>query len=350
MIMRPMKLFTRNAFENIRACSVSQKVLKTISNGFQGKIAAIFNRSFNIETRDRFIINIGTNNLPLTPRSTLVSVKDFYHLIFPKISLGSFILGYNACIYIPDIQLYISLKTASQFNPKLELSGNLLPDHKIKNNLIVAVKWVTMGNHRPNEVSFSPLSGYFLSRCPFISNLNLKRLEKTKFFSSNGCGLSLNFKKNLWERIDYFLFAMGQYSWSDILKAVQSIIGFGPGLTPSGDDFLAGFISTGIIFGSICPHINEFAKNIGTMVNNQSIGKTTNISLSMLEDASNGEIAEPALNLVRSTLLTENVDQIKYFAEQVSSIGGSSGEDLFNGVATGIWFFKRVFSKLHANN
>jgi hypothetical protein len=75
-------------FEKIRASWVSRKVLKRIISGvLRGHVVGIFDRSFNIEVADGFIINIGTDKLPLTPRAVSVSDKNFSGRILPNIFL-----------------------------------------------------------------------------------------------------------------------------------------------------------------------------------------------------------------------------------------------------------------------
>ena len=157
--------------------------------------------------------------------------------------------------------------------------------------------------------------------------------------------LSHSVKQKLWARIDSLLYALSLYYWDDVLTAVKGIIGFGPGLTPSGDDFLSGFILTGVILSKICPHLGETVEKLVTILSKESMHRTTYVSISMIEDASNGEAAEPVLKLIHKILLSDDLGQIKYFAKQLGSIGGSSGEDLYNGLATGVWFFSKIALK-----
>lgn len=157
-------------------------------------------------------------------------------------------------------------------------------------------------------------------------------------------------KKLLWERIDYLLFSIKKNNWQDVSSAIRSILGMGPGLTPSGDDFLAGFISAGVVLGRVLSNINDMVTKISRSITEESQGMTTCISISMLEDAANGEMSEPFMKFMKSVLLTNNLGQIALCTKELGSIGATSGEDLYNGIATGIWFFKIRSSSLHWQN
>ena len=174
-----MKLYGINTYQDVSASFVSQKVLnKVLSSRLKGYTDAIFNHSFNIKTSDRFIINIGTDTLPLTPRSILVPFEDFYSIILPKVSSDLLVWCYDGSVYLPEVHLSMSVKSAAQFNPKLNLSRNLLPDRIVKNNLVSALEWTEMERQKLFEISPSPLTGYFLSRCSFIGSAREEELKK----------------------------------------------------------------------------------------------------------------------------------------------------------------------------
>lgn len=336
-------MYTSEFFKDINACIISQKVLRKITASVvQGFVAAIFRRSFNIETSDKFIINIGTNDLPVTPRSVLVSGEDFHDLISPKIISGLSVLCSRGSIYMPEVKICICANTATKFNPILELGGNgLLPHTKITKNLLVAGKSV-----ESEKGSASPLSGYFLSRYSFIGNPKSMRIKAMKSSLRGKSEFAFLLRKVLWERADCLLYAISHHLLTDILRAVRDIVGLGPGHTPSGDDFVAGLISGGVTLSNVRQDMGQFVSEIARSVAKESIGRTTDVSISMMEDAANGEIAEPALNFIRTVLLTDNLVQIKYFAKQLCSMGATSGEDILNGIATGIWFFEKMAYKL----
>jgi len=342
---------SHQSLQKLQALFVSRKVLDWLKSGIiKGHIIGIYNNSFNIKTYDDIIINIGNDLVHLTPKSLLVSAQDFDNIILPRIQLRTFILGFNMVLFIRRANLCISVKEAIEYNPKLLLSKKILRSFIIKTNLLEAHKILNSNKHKMVNLSSSPLSGYFFSRLSFIENPDLKRVERRDDLFQSKAKLEICLKKLLWERIDYLLFSIKKNNWQDVSSAIRSILGMGPGLTPSGDDFLAGFISAGVVLGRVLSNINDMVTKISRSITEESQGMTTCISISMLEDAANGEMSEPFMKFMKSVLLTNNLEQIALFTKELGSIGATSGEDLYNGIATGIWFFKMRSSSLHWQN
>jgi len=334
-----MQFTIEKDYRYIAARFVSQKILKEVlSRNIQGCIASIFNHSFNIETDERFLINIGAENLPMTPRSILLSIEDFHEEIFPEIYSGLPFSTLKGSLYFPGIGLFISVQKAAQFNPKKNLLKEILPKERVERNLSAGAEFIRRARKRIRGIDYSPLSDYFLCRNGFISSTQGKPEEIT-FTASKRRDLFYGSDPKLWKRIDSFLYAIRKHSWDEVTVALKLILGFGPGLTPSGDDFLSGFIAAGIAVNQVRESISDSIRRIIDKVREEADGKTTKVSISMIEDACNGDFAEPVWKFIRITLLSEEMSEIESACQRLWKIGGSSGEDLFNGLATGILFF-----------
>jgi len=121
--------YSRQTIQHLQALFISSKVLNWLSSGIiKGRIIGIYNNSFNIETYGGIIINIGNDTAYLTPKSLLVSAKDFKNIILPKIQLGSFVLGFNAALFICKANLCISVEEAIKYNPKKMVAIIILGD------------------------------------------------------------------------------------------------------------------------------------------------------------------------------------------------------------------------------
>ena len=339
-------------FRTIHASVVSKKVLGELkSKEVRGTVTGIYDHSVNIETEDRFLINLGINRLVITPRSILIAEEDFSRYLNLKISLGAHISMFQDAIYIPSIKLRIFTEKARKYDPKCKVSGVLLAKDKIERNLTAALIYVETEGGERRMRSYFPLAGYFLERYSFIRRLNRGESkaillsshfrQETSFF---------DFKKVLWNKIDSLMESVGNYDGRRIQEGIRNLIGLGPGLTPSGDDFLSGFVSAGMILGNRREEQRQFIKRIGWMLVKESRDRTNTISRSMFEDASNGEISEPATRMIESTVLTEDIETIRQSAKSLSSIGACSGEDLLNGMAVGIFMSIRDCSKYDSNS
>lgn len=101
--------------------------------------------------------------------------------------------------------------------------------------------------------------------------------------------------------------------------AARRMIGLGPGLTPSGDDRLAGLIAGTLVlapsFGSrtsgseegggvadlaVHAEVVAAAQRLGRAVAQAAVGRTTSVSAALLWHAARGQLARPATDVVRA--------------------------------------------------
>jgi hypothetical protein len=141
--------------------------------------------------------------------------------------------------------------------------------------------------------------------------------------------------------------AMQARDASGALTAADRLIGLGPGLTPSGDDVLAGLVSgTLVLAPSIAPvgpavcdgrealddlivRVEEFGRAVAA----SALGHTTPMSAALLRHAARGRFAQPAADLVRAwTASSPRDEQIVRATDRLLAVGSSSGRDLALGL------------------
>jgi hypothetical protein len=329
--------------QKIQISLISQKVAEKISCSIpSGAVTSVFDRSFNIEGHDKFLINIGSSNLQPTPRSILLPGRNFLEIL-SKVRLGMTALLSRKKIDFPDLKIRLLTDNARTFNAKVILPNNVMLDSRVYGNLIKATEQIESRRRMETERLFSPLSGYFI----------YKAISTGYFMGENGnrdCGRELEtnndllqLKKALWDRIDTFLKYVVQQRLDDSVDKALSIVGLGSGMTPSGDDFLAGFLLAGIVLSSRDEVTYHFMKELAKEIREGASDKTTSVSISMIEDASEEDFSKPAMDFFWSVLQSEDANKIKYYTDQLYSIGASSGEDILCGIMTGIMMFTRPF-------
>jgi hypothetical protein len=116
-----------------------------------------------------------------------------------------------------------------------------------------------------------------------------------------------------------------------LLTLVQSLVGLGEGLTPSGDDFLVGLLAvlhvTGFLSCSADASVHEqFYQYV-------CLG-TTQLSGEFLRCAFAGYFAEPLVMLVRA-LCAPDAGTWPVYAATLAAVGHSSGVDAMVGIALG---------------
>lgn len=119
-----------------------------------------------------------------------------------------------------------------------------------------------------------------------------------------------------------------------ILSLAARLCGRGPGLTPSGDDFLAGWLAAGwLLYGpqpaflANCRQITEIASQ-----------RTNILSQCWLAHAASGAVAYPIQQLL-AALPTSDHERLEQTASSVLALGATSGHDLLQGILAAITQF-----------
>ncbi len=104
--------------------------------------------------------------------------------------------------------------------------------------------------------------------------------------------------------------------------AVARLLGRGPGLTPAGDDALAGAVLVGVAL--------RRPTTLPDAVRTR-LGATTAVSRALLQAACDGYAAEPVVGLVDAVVAGDR-DEVDRHLPRVLAIGHSSGRDLVTGM------------------
>ncbi|HEX3034771.1 MAG TPA: DUF2877 domain-containing protein [Thermodesulfobacteriota bacterium] len=131
-----------------------------------------------------------------------------------------------------------------------------------------------------------------------------------------------------------------------VMNRASSLLGLGPGLTPSCDDFLTGLMLSLNIGGRalLKKRKNDlnFYRKVSSEISRTAKEKTTIHSQSFLNQARRGEGPKAVVELVHS-LLTKSPDDVTVAAKTVINMGETSGADIAIGIYYGIRF---LLSKL----
>jgi hypothetical protein len=115
----------------------------------------------------------------------------------------------------------------------------------------------------------------------------------------------------------------------DIANAVQSIVGKGPGLTPSGDDFLAGMML------SLWTMSDPAAHTVCRIILDSARKMTTDISLAYLRAIASGYTDERWHNLLYA-LAANNSRLLDSAIRHILAFGATSGSDMLIGFVWGL--------------
>lgn len=273
---------------------------KLASDNVVFKIHSVYNQVLNLIDQKNKIYSIIIRNFDNLPAALKVdSLLSFKSL---GITLDDKIIVDSETIKIADkLIIYLENKEFRVWDTKLN-SLSKINGNNIKNNLIKSTKKLS------EESNFRGASYFYLS---FYYNLkNNRKIGLVEKY------LSGEIKKNIIEmEIDK--------------KNPLSIIGLGLGLTPSGDDFLTGYLGVMGIMNL------EYSKKIFNNFKNkilESDFSTTDISRAMLLNILNLKARGKISDFIYS--INQDFKTFDKALDNVLTIGSTSGCDIAVGVLT----------------
>ena len=283
----------------INSISGDTDFIKEINNStFTGFVHSTFSRTFNIKCYENGdLYTIACNRLDNGPNTLIVDIDNMKPM---KIETNDRVFVEENLLYIGD-QLTISIDRAGKWESVLSTypcNVDILKRNLMKMKDIINIHGVG-GGMKKNIITLNPFEAE-------VSNM----LE-------NRTLLLLNELLN--GRI------------SSALPHAVSLIGLGPGLTPSGDDFLTGLFTIFNMKNSpfypyrlFCEDVLKKAKTL-----------TNDISYMTLKKAAFGKVRESIISLLNSLLVEDDEDLILSL-NKLLNIGSSSGTDIAFGIVFGM--------------
>ena len=274
----------------VKICKLLYEEL--LKNEIRGKVISVFSNSFNI-LFDNKIITILNSIGKIQPYSIATDTD------LPKVKQNDEIVIINNGLYL-DNNLLLSFEKIIIYYPFLYLN-DFIDKKQIENNFYKAELYLEEKKDLSGIITIL-YSGY----------------EITKGYEY----IISDMKK--W--IDY----CKNKQFKELEKKSIEICGFGNGLTPSCDDFLAGVmlcvLAGEIYYGKNINIISEYFQNVVNKCQN----KTNRISYMMLKNSSIGLCNEITKKLFQA-LFCNSYDLIKCIDEQLK-IGHCSGCDMLCGI------------------
>jgi hypothetical protein len=122
----------------------------------------------------------------------------------------------------------------------------------------------------------------------------------------------------------------GEQLNSSMAEELSRLIGLGPGLTPSGDDFLAG-----IVMGLFKMEKQDEAASLAHYFYRSARGRVSEISLAFYRALAEGLVAEPYYQLLEAVGRGDS-GELDSLVKRVGHLGGTSGWDSIAGIIFGI--------------
>jgi len=141
------------------------------------------------------------------------------------------------------------------------------------------------------------------------------------------------------QHVRALLHATRDYRVDDAVVALRPLVGLGPGLTPSGDDFIVGYLAGLWSRTTADPARLKFLGSVGGWLVEAS-ERTTDISRTYLRAAVAGKVSEPIATLAQRIAQANHVASVREAVRGAVRIGSTSGADGVLGLLLGLAVWK----------
>ncbi|MDD4802427.1 MAG: DUF2877 domain-containing protein [Syntrophomonas sp.] len=306
---------------HLKAISIGPLAIRR-QNGYipNGKIHSVFRRVVNISWPDGSLSSISRVDISNSPANIVTNLpvsSNFRHYSMVPGTSVHIDMAFKT-LFIGNVS--ISLKDAIPWqSPLTNLRSLITPGH-VKLNLEKAVRWVNLQG----------LNKYGLRQ--LFTCLDL--LRNGTYLPSAHSDLVTYLAG---QAINRLLPALYRTDRTIIRDSVASLIGLGPGLTPSGDDYLAGLLLSLTACSRLLPATLRSAQMelVNTVVE-LTPALTNDISQQMLILAAKGTGSELMENMVVALFgAVQTQNSVTQAASNLSAVGASSGFDQLLGIMSG---------------
>jgi len=273
------------------------------------KVLAVSNNGFYCQNSSEDIIFIGSLKVCPGPLNVLCEMPS--HLDWKKrgITTHSIILSHGELILIND-RFMLTLRGAQQWQP---VTMSKIWSLKVMEERIKVLS---------DEAQKRELCEGFSSLISLILNKNKgQAIKSTPLFEMARPGV-----ESLLKWLEYE-FSECEFSISENINEIKALVGLGPGLTPSGDDFLGAIMVTLHSIGR-----KDLAKRMASILLPIALTQTGKISLAHLQCAAQGQ-GYKVLHDVIYALGESKKSKLESILKKMDDIGHTSGWDAMAGVA-----------------
>ncbi len=303
--------------------SVGHKALRALNGSKKAKVQSVFDHAFYIKAGSNSLICVIKNKNYISPTSILI--KQFGDKSFKSIGVVEGMrvkLDEHTLIFEDDV-LTIKFGKASNWVPPSFPENPFISPTGIGMNLRVLRDVIYTCPSREGLV-------------PLLENVEL--YGPLQFFLQPQ---KPTFSEMARSNIDMLMRGLFGGDSHTVISSALSIIGLGPGLTPSCDDFLVGLILSLNIGGNALLKDRKkqlsFYRRVSAEISRKAKRKTTIYSHSLLDQARRGKGPKAVIELIHS-LLVKNAGQVSTAAKTLIGMGETSGADIAIGIYYGIRF------------
>ena len=281
---------------------------------FSGVIHSIFHHACNVSLDSEVLLTLVSSekgNLSHGIRLRTPPKFTFLH----QFRVGQPVACRGGILRVSGSDLSADLRTASLWH--IDLKGLRVDLYQRDTAQAWAVAWLELGKHRHQNGLSAMIAPISPSRQNSVPSLGIRALA----------GRAV-------ESVPALMDATRNFQVDNVITAIKPLIGLGPGLTPSGDDFIVGYLAGLWSAGGSDPSRLRFLSSVGTWLSQAAAG-TNAISRTYIKSAVNGNLSEPIATLAQRIGQAKSVDNVRAATRTALQVGSTSGTDGVLGLLLG---------------
>ena len=281
---------------------------------FSGVIHSIFHQACNVSLESDVLLTlISSEKGNLSQGIRLGTPPRFTFL--NQLRVGQPIACRGGILRISGSELSVDLRTASLWH--IDLKGLRVDLRQSDTAQAWAVAWLELEKHRRGNGISAMISAAPVPRQKSVTSPGIKTLVQRAV-----------------QTVPALIDATRNLQVDSAITAIRPLIGLGPGLTPSGDDFIVGYLAGLWSTAGRDSSRLRFMSSLGAWLSRAEAG-TNAISYTYIKSAVNGNVSEPIATLAQRFGQAKSLDSVREATRTALQVGNTSGTDGVQGLLLG---------------
>ena len=277
----------------------------------RGTVQSVFSGAANLLFGGQ-LLTLHAREMPCTPNGLVLPLRARQGPL-ADLQTGMAAIIERGMISMPSPGLRLSTQNSRPWNPRPQLAPTSCPPERLARNMD---QLATLVATRAAPEGLAGLAGLHADAAvPMPSGLPV-------------------LLQTAWPATEGLLAGIARQQIQPVRQAAGVLIGLGPGLTPSGDDLLIGLMAATNLLSVPLGLRADFYQRLSAELLTIARGRTNRLSMTWMEYARRGEVAEH-LGRLFHTLVLDDWQNLEHAAIQVLNTGATSGGDVLTGVILG---------------
>lgn len=318
---------------------------------YAGSIHSVFHRAVNVAI-DGTMLALLSSGLPRMPNGVRLSSTVMEKLV-RGLRVGMEVWVGEGRLLIPGCNFSLCLPEAPPWEPRPDMEGYRWQRETVAQHMWLLACYMA---DRPEKVGFSgigfwecihsspALSGEDMSynpdhghTCPLDRIPQGSPHRSTPPLRIERPELEMPMARMALPKMQLLARAAWEQDMVCVEEATRGLAGLGPGLTPAGDDVLAGFAAVMALLSARISADSTSRSHVAEVIAAVARPRTTMLSGVLLEHAARGEVAEQLGEMLLTLALpAEESEAVLQAADKLLAFGATSGGDTLLGVLLGL--------------